>query len=207
VIRALILDWGGVIQRTEDPAPRRALAARLGLSPRELERAVFGSVAWQRASIGEVSADAAWRSIAENLGWPADSIDDLVERFFAGDRLDTRLIALVRHLRAEGVRVGLLSNALPARSADSGAGRWGMEGLFDAQVFSYQVGVLKPHPAAYRAVLDALQVAAGEALFVDDAAENVVAARAEGLHALLFSGTDALLSALRRHGLPVPSGV
>ena len=202
MIRAVIFDWGGVIQRTLERRPRRELAAELGLSTQDLEHAVFDSEMWQRASIGEVDADAAWAAMAGALGWPGHRVDDLVERFFAGDRLDARLISLVRHLRAEGLRVVLLSNALPPRSTGGTAGRWGLDGLFDTQVFSYEVGHLKPHPAMYRAALEATGVAADEALFVDDVEANVQGARAVGLHAVRFVGTDALLGSMRDLGLP-----
>jgi HAD superfamily hydrolase (TIGR01509 family) len=205
-IRATLWDWGGVIQRTEDPAPRRELEAELGLPPGGLERAVFGSRVWELASTGRRGADEAWAAIAAGLGLPPTAIDRFVERFFAGDRIDPSLVALIRHLRAVGIRVGLLSNAPPGRSSGArAAARWGMDDLFDAQVFSYQVGALKPDPRTYRAALQALGVAPDEAVFIDDAPDNVDGARALGIDAILFRGVPALMDALRVRGLPVPS--
>ena len=165
MIRAVILDWGGVIQRTEDPAPRGDLDKALGLPAGGTERAVFQSQVFERAMLGLVSAEACWNTIAAAVGWPLGQVDEFVERFFAGDRLDQALLRLIRWLRSQGLLVGLLSNAPPPRNSLSSAGRWGLEGLFDVQLFSYQVGVLKPDPRTYRHILDALQVAADEALF------------------------------------------
>jgi putative hydrolase of the HAD superfamily len=205
-VRAVVFDWGGVLQRTVDPAHRVALAAALGRTRAALEEAVFGSAVWDAASRGALPADAAWEAIARDLGWPTAHLDEFVERFFAGDRVDGALVRLIEGLRAAGVPVGLLSNAPPPRARGAtGAGRWGMEGLFDVQVFSYEVGVLKPDPAMYARILSALGVPAPEALFIDDAPENIAGARRAGMATHLFSGGEALVAALCRHGLPVPA--
>ena len=201
-IQALIFDWGGVIQRTEDWAPRRALDRELGLAPGGVDQAVFESEAWQLASTGRCTSDEAWSQIAAALGIPEREILPFLERFFAGDRRDARLVALIQALRDRGMPVGLLSNAPPPRLSDhSSAGQWGDASLFDVQVFSYQVGTLKPKPKMYRTIVRALRVPPHEALFVDDAPANVQGARDEGLNAVLFSDTDSLLHSLLHMGI------
>ncbi|OGO05504.1 MAG: hypothetical protein A2Y73_05940 [Chloroflexi bacterium RBG_13_56_8] len=203
-IRAAIFDWGGVIQRTEDYGPRQQLDEELGLPPGGIERAVFDSVFWREASLGACSAAEAWSAIAESVGYPPDRLAQLVERFFAGDRIDDVLLRWIRALGAQGLRTGLLSNA-PGESPPgvSALSRWGMEGLFDAQVFSYQVGALKPDPRMYQAILDALGVSPSEALFVDDSAENVQGALQAGMDAILFVARDVLWREFARRGLPI----
>lgn len=205
-LRAVVFDWGGVIQRTESWEPRLALDRELSLPTGSVERAVFESQVWHAASTGRCDAEQAWRSIAASLGYPIERLDEFVQRFFAGDCIDPALVKLVRWLRERGLRVGLLSNAPPGRSAaQDAAARWGMEGLFDAQVFSYQLGVLKPDARAYMAILQALDVSPAEALFVDDSPANVAGAAAVGMPALRFTGLQPLLEELARQGLPVPA--
>ena len=231
-IRALIFDWGGVLQRTVDPSPRQALERELGLSACGVERAVFENPAWTKASLGLCSAEEAWSTILKELGWPpqqgSDRCNDediaaFVQRFFAGDRLDPRLVAWIRGWRAEGYAVALLSNAVPPlaimtddtgtsrqseqRSDELQPGRWGLPGLFDLQVFSYQLGVLKPDSRAYLAVLAKLDMPAANAVFVDDALPNVLGAREVGLHALHFTGVTPLAADLARLGLSLPSSM
>ncbi|MBC7237569.1 MAG: HAD family phosphatase [Chloroflexi bacterium] len=217
-IRALIFDWGGVIQCTADQLPRQQLARELGLAPETLEQAVFGSEAWAEASRGQRSAEAAWRIILADLGLSEESMAGWIQRFFAGDRLNYRLLEGIRWWRAKGIKVGLLSNALPplpesirrlwAKEPNSEhlpqPACWGLPGFFDAQVFSYQVGVLKPDPRAYEAVLSALDVPAEVALMIDDSADNVMGARRVGMEALCFQNTERLLADLDRLGLPLP---
>lgn len=208
MIRAVIFDWGGVLQRTEDPAPRRELERELGMAEGALERAVFDHPLFEQASLGRVGADEAWLAAARAVGWPEAKIDEFVERFFAGDRIDERLVDLVRWWRIQGLRVGLLSNAPRGRTQGAGvAGRWGLDGVFDAQVFSHQVGAFKPDPRMYRAILAALQVAPQDALFVDDMEANVAGARALGIHAVRFHGYTELLADLEALRLPLPPHV
>ncbi|MBN1402057.1 MAG: HAD family phosphatase [Anaerolineae bacterium] len=204
-IQALIFDWGGVIQRTLDPRPRLALDEELGLPHGTVERAVFSSPVWELACLGKCDADTAWREIVASLRYP--DVVTFIERFFAGDRLDARLLTLIRDLRAQGMPVGLLSNAPPERQADSSlAGRWGQAGVFDVQLFSYQLGVLKPHPDAYRAILDALGAEPEHTLFVDDAQANIQGAWREGMNAIQFRGTPALMRAFKRFGIAARDG-
>jgi FMN phosphatase YigB (HAD superfamily) len=205
MISAVIFDWGGVIQRTASHASRHALDAELGLAPGSVEKAVFDSPIWQEASVGRCSAELAWHTIVTSVGWPAERVDEFVDRFFAGDHVDQVLVEHIRFWRERGLKVGLLSNAPPGRSSGASAsGRWGMDGLFNAQVFSYQVGVLKPDPRMYRAILAALDVPAEQSLFIDDASANVLGALRAGMGAVRFVGVDVLLQHLACLGLPLP---
>jgi putative hydrolase of the HAD superfamily len=200
-VRAVIFDWGGVMQRTIDHAPRQRLDDELGLPRGGVERAVFESDVWEQASIGRCSGDEAWETIAAGLGLPPEDVDEFVRRFFGGDRVDDEMVHLVRRLREQGLAVGLLSNAPPGRTSAGAAARWGMDDLYDVQVFSYEVGALKPDPRTYKTVLAALDVAAHEALFIDDAPANIEGARAVGMDAIHFGGVDALLRELIGRGV------
>jgi putative hydrolase of the HAD superfamily len=108
----------------------------------------------------------------------------LLQRIFAGMRLDPAMFALIDDLRSAGIEVGLLSNS------------WGntyprerIDALLDPVVISGEVGLRKPHAAIFELALDRLDLPAGRVLFIDDAEPNVLGARAAGLQGLLH--TDA----------------
>ena len=61
--------------------------------------------------------------------------------------------------------------------------------------------LVKPDPAIYRLALDRFELTAGEALFVDDRADNIAGARAVGMRAHLFIGAEALRRELIEIGL------
>lgn len=78
---------------------------------------------------------------------------------------------------------------------------WGVENMFDAVVYSWQINSLKPAEANFRAVVAELRVKPSECVFVDDTRKNRVAARAFGMHAIDAGDTDLLRKRLRRLGV------
>jgi 2-haloacid dehalogenase len=61
--------------------------------------------------------------------------------------------------------------------------------------------LVKPDPAIYRLALQRFRLAPGEALFVDDRADNIAAGEAHGFAGHLFDGADALAARLAALGL------
>jgi len=59
----------------------------------------------------------------------------------------------------------------------------------------------KPNPAIYHLALDRFGVAAADAVFIDDRADNVAAANAVGIHGLLFEDAATLRADLARLGV------
>lgn len=73
--------------------------------------------------------------------------------------------------------------------------------IFDEYVLSYEVGSMKPHPQIYREALAKASAEAGECVFIDDIEENIQAAEALGINAILFKPDTDLEKALRTLGL------
>jgi epoxide hydrolase-like predicted phosphatase len=197
MIKALIFDVGGVLVRTEDPIPRQRLAEELGLRLHELYALVFDSETWNQAQLGRISNDDHWQAVGRRLGlaWP-DKVNAFRAAFFAGDRLDRALLALILQLRTR-YKIALLSNA-PANLRRWIANEWDVPAdTFAEIVVSAETGVTKPDPEIYRIALARLGVAPHEAIFVDDQAENVEAAQALGITAVHFTSRQALMIELK----------
>lgn len=193
--RAVIVDFGGVLVRSEDPRPRQDLARELGLSVEALEDLIFASDLSWRAQRGEIPEPAFWRAVGERLGlFDPEAVDRLRARFFAGDRRNEALVAALRRWRGR-VALGLISNAWSGLREV--LRRLGLLDLFDVVVISAEVGLLKPDPRIYRLALEWLQVPPPMAAFVDDLPENVEAARALGLYGIRFQDTEAALRQLQ----------
>jgi putative hydrolase of the HAD superfamily len=112
---------------------------------------------------------------------------------------------LVTSLRAEGVRCYLATNQAEQRGRYM-AENLGYDDLLDGAFWSYELGLAKPEPAYFTAILDRLGLAPGEVLFVDDNPRSVEAAREVGLaaeHWHVDHGLPALHDLLRAHSLPV----
>lgn len=205
MVRAVIFDYGGVLMRTVTHAPRRELGQRLGLSLEDMEEAVFGSPRWDEVQLGRISYIEFWEDAARRLGWDAGSAKGLGDAFWSGDRLDEEFVALIHHLRDEGYRTALLSNA-PSHLRHL-VEELSIADAFDEIVISGCEGVMKPDLAIFELALARLGVRAEEAVFVDDFRVNVAAARRVGLHAARFRGLAPLRKQLRELGVSVPDPI
>ena len=193
--KAVIFDWGGVLMRTHDRSGREAWDRKLGLPQWGVERVVHGSEAWNEAQRGQRSVESYWQAVGEELGIPPDQVPQLRRDFYRGDKLDPGLLDLIRQLRDEGHKVGLMSNNSLHLLKLLDEHR--LDGLFDAVVISAQIGVMKPAPEAFQAILDKLGADASNSVFIDDYARNVDGARAVGMRAIHFRPGMDLRAALQ----------
>lgn len=192
--RAIIVDFGGVLVRTEDPAPREILARELGMTVEDLEALIFASDLSLRAQRGELPEPAFWQAIGERLRiYDAEGIQRLRQRFFAGDRLNEPLVEALRRWRGR-VALGLISNAWSGLREV--LKRLNLLELFEAVVISAEVGLLKPDPRIYQLALERLGLPPESAAFVDDLPENVRAAQELGLYGIHFRDTSEALGRL-----------
>jgi putative hydrolase of the HAD superfamily len=97
--------------------------------------------------------------------------------------------AVVRAVRAAGLRTGLLSNA-------GGCGRPEWPELFDTIVLSGITGVAKPDPEAFRLVAERLGVPVERCVFVDDLRRNVLGAAAAGMTGVHHSSPATTIAEL-----------
>ena len=194
-IRAIFIDLGGVIVRTEYQAPRQHLAERLGMEYEDLVKQVFDDETGRQASLGQLSEDEHWAAVMRKLRLPESETQAVREAFFAGDIVDHTLLDFMRGLRKK-YKVGLISNAW------SGLRPWivsrKFEDAFDAMTISAEVGVMKPDARIFQIALEKLGVSPSESVFLDDFPENVVGARAIGMQAIHFIQPEQALEELRQ---------
>ena len=194
-LRAVFVDFGGVLLRTEDQGPRLRLAERLGVPAGQLERLVFESRSSLQASTGEITEEAHWQSVGDALGISRQETELLTAEFFAGDRLNTDLVEFLRGLRPQ-CRVGLISNAWSGLRDYITRNQFA--DVFDEMVISAEVGLVKPDPRIYRLALERMNVPPEASLFLDDMPANVQAALSIGMHALQFVQPAETLAELKR---------
>jgi epoxide hydrolase-like predicted phosphatase len=193
-IRAVIWDLGGILVRTRDPAPRERLAKRLNMTRQELEGLVFSSESGNRAQLGEIPIERHWEWLRRRLDLPPGSMKEFQEEFWGGDFLDTKLVDNIRSLHKQ-YKTALLSNAFSdLRYMVTGV--WKFSDAFDEMIISSEVGMVKPDPRIYQTVLKRLDVAAPDAVFIDDFAHNVDGARAADMQAIHFLNPHQALADL-----------
>lgn len=191
-IKAIIWDMGGVILRSEDFTPRADLAARLGVTRRVLEDAVFQSPSAIQASLGEITTQSHWQNIAARFGLDEKGLMDFKNDFWHGDQLDEKLVAYIRNLKAN-YRTGLLSNAWSDTRKMLTLQHPCLDAFHEA-IFSAEVNLMKPDPRIYHLILQKLKVLPEEAIFVDDFPENIEGANAFGIHGIQFNSREQAIS-------------
>jgi putative hydrolase of the HAD superfamily len=194
-IRAVVLDIGGVLEVIDDdvfPAPAER---RLGLEPGTIAGGLAGLPG--DAVVGEVTEHEVRAEWQRALGLDDRQVDALVDdfwRWYVGT-LDRELFDWFAGQRPARL-TAILSNSGPgARERER---CHGFEDVTDDIVYSHEVGLAKPDPAAYELVTRRLGIDAGEVLFLDDVEANVVAARALGWHAVLHRDTSSSIAEMER---------
>jgi putative hydrolase of the HAD superfamily len=100
---------------------------------------------------------------------------------------------LLRRLRADGIKIGVLSNTMWPRDVHQQFFvRDGIDGLIDGAVYSSEIDWTKPHPEAFRAAMAAVGADDPAAcVFVGDRPfDDVYGAKRAGLRAVLIANSD-----------------
>jgi glucose-1-phosphatase len=202
-VRFVVFDMDDVLCAYRLDVRLARLAALTGLEAAAIHDAIWNSGFEAAADRGEHDADSYLAGIARLLGRPVARADWLAARAESMAPYPD-VLALVRRVGARAGIAVLSNNGMLLRAAIDGIFPE-LKRLFGPAVyFSAEFGAAKPDPAIYRAVLARHGVAPDEALFVDDLEENVVGARAAGLHAHRFVSAATLAGELIRHGVLAP---
>ena len=197
MIKAVVLDIGGVLMRTEDQSGRRLLETRYHLPADTVAWMVFDSDEAAASTIGLVEARVAWQAVQKKLNLSDEELEDFIELFWSGDVFDQAAFDYLRSLSPDYI-TGILSNAWEG-AREGFVQRYGMiEGqTVDHIMISAEEGVRKPDPEIYRRLRDALGVAYEEILFVDDFIENVEGAAALGIQAIHYQPGMNLINQIK----------
>lgn len=175
---------------------RQALAAATSVPFEELvERR--GPRLWPAFERGELTEEQYWAA------WTEAGIAFDPAAFHATRRAGTRWLPGMAALldRLEGVVERVAASNYPVWIEELAEVH--LRGRIDRVLASHHLGVRKPEPAFYDRLLERVEVAPHEALFVDDREVNVAAAEARGIASHRFTDATALAAWLAHHGLPV----
>lgn len=198
-IRGIIFDFGNVIYRFDLGRCAAALSRQCGLDSEEILRRVFehSGAEWDYMA-GNISSAQFLEEASRLCGFPFE--EEAFVRAFSD--IFTPLegtMDLVRRLKP-AYKLGLISDT----------SEWHFERaiqhcpvfpLFDRVLLSYQERRLKPDRALFESCAEGLGLHPRECVFIDDRAPNTAGARALGMHAITYTGHEALLESLRELGV------
>ena len=200
MIKAIMIDFGGVLVRTEDQTLRRKWELQLNLVEGALSKLMFDSDVSRKALLGLEPESAIWNYIASKLSLnPAESLnpvdlEQLKSDFWKFDSLDHDLVEYLKSLRKKYI-ICILSNAW------TGARRlftetYHLDEMADKIIISSEVGLVKPDIRIYELAATKLNLKPEEIIFIDDFAENIEGARQSGMNAIQFTGPMDLYKTL-----------
>ncbi len=196
--KALLLDFGGVIQKSFFET-RRKLEALLDLPNGALAWCgPFDPAAdepWRRMQAGEISEREYWSRTARETGellgeiWSIQDLCRAHNRLPQATALRLDMLTLIADVKKAGLKFGILSNELELFHGSGWLENMPFAGQVDAVVDATHTNILKPDPRAYRLALQGLGLAARQVLFIDDQQRNVDGGAATGIRSLHFDIT------------------
>jgi 2-haloacid dehalogenase len=108
-------------------------------------------------------------------------------------------VEILAELRECGTPLYALSN-FSAETFPLALRRFDFLGWFRGILISGDIGMLKPEPGIYRALLDRFAIDPQTAIFIDDVAVNAAGADKVGIHGIHFKTASALRAELMRLG-------
>lgn len=198
-VRAVIFDIGRVLIRIDVGRAMKSLAAGRSISPEELWSAIENDPRWKDWQEGRISARDWHLHMKQRFGGSAtfEQFKEAWNQVLHPEPIHSK--ELFQKL-AKNYRLALLSNTDPIHVAYMEQ-QYDFFSYFPARIYSCAVGATKPDPVIYKEALRACRVQAREAVYVDDIAPYVEAARRLGMAGIHFHSPEQLASELQGIGL------
>ncbi|MEU6003292.1 HAD family phosphatase [Streptomyces sp. NPDC047197] len=195
--RAVLTDFGGVLT-TSVLDSFRSYSARVSDDPLLIERLfredTEASALLVEHECGRMSEAEFERGIAGRLREKGVEVEPvgLVAAIGAGMRPDEAMLAALRGLRARGIPVAIVSNAL----GDDCYQGYDLDALADVVVISSDIGSRKPGRRIYQTACDRLGVEPSACVMIDDLEHNLSGAARLGIRGLHHLNSNETTHAL-----------
>ena len=194
-VRAVIFDWGGTLTRWHDVdfhAESLALAQAVVNADHEIDVSqarlhAANQAIWGRSRDHQQSSTVADLFAEAGLDHDPELLTAYYEFWEPHTLTDPEVAPLWETLRADGIKVGVLSNTIWPRAWHEGFfARDGVAHLIDGDVYTSEIPWTKPSPHAFRAAMDAVGVDdAAACVYVGDRLfDDVWGAHHAGLRAI-----------------------
>jgi HAD superfamily hydrolase (TIGR01509 family) len=196
--QAVVFDWGNVLATDDRSVVVEFMCTTFHLSASEFEAVNLEKRKAMQAGMSDVQF---WTDYAtrKGIGLPSDWPQSYTGVLIKSIGVNAEMFALVNELKAQNIRVGILSNINDKYIKL--IRDFGFYEPFDPCLLSAEIGVEKPNPEAYEILLDAIDLPAEEIVFVDDKAENIEAAKLKKIDAILFESPDQVREEFSKRGL------
>ena len=185
MIRAVLLDFGGVLAEEGFREGLKAIAKGKGLNPGDFYE-ISSDLVYQTGYItGGCDEHSYWNTVRQETGVKGtdqEFREEILKRF----KLRPKMTAVVEKIKSSGLIVAILSDQ--TNWLDELDRRTPFHHRFDYVFNSYHLKKTKRDPSIFKETASLLGVRPKEVLFVDDNIGNVRRAASQGLRAIHFKG-------------------
>jgi HAD superfamily hydrolase (TIGR01509 family) len=189
MIKAMIVDMFGVLLRVSSPLSKR-IEARYHV-PADEFFADFKEIMKVLRKGGIDDSWQLWKPLLNKFNINLTK-DDFFEFWFSDEKLDQELVELIKNLKSKGIKVFILSKSFRERTEYHQKHNPELFNLIDKAYFSWQNGIEKPDPEAWRQILKGNSLEAEDCLYFDDNENNILVAKSLGIVAQVYQGIDTV---------------
>lgn len=196
--RVIVFDFGGVIAQANTVQMTDFLTKTFGIDKEELSNALRSMQCFVTSGGSEQQF---WQQYAfsKEIVLPSDWFKQFGAVIKRSITEIPETVAFVRSLQNEGYQTSMLSDVTQYQAEI--IRKMGYYDLFNPVLLSFETGVKKPNPEAFKILLQKLQLPAYCVVFIDDRNENVEAAKKQGIDAILFINPTQLKEELEKRGI------
>jgi putative hydrolase of the HAD superfamily len=192
-LRAVFFDFGGVLAEEGFRQALIDIAGEAGRDPAEIVPAAY-EMAWTtRFVVGGCDEAGFWQAFRKATGITADDAH-LTEVVLSRFVPRPYMFALADAVRGLGLKTAILSDQTEWLARLDA--KHDVFSHFDQVFNSYHHGTSKREAAFFELALAAMDVTAGESLFIDDAAHNTELAARLGFKTLLYRDRESFFAEL-----------
>lgn len=198
--KAVVFDFGGVIETTPDGNPLKKVADVIGISIDDFHKEYF-----KHNHLSNVNGLPWEETVADITSQLTDSEDKIEQSrqiildHIASRKINQELVDFFQILRQQGHKVAIFSNNT-ARLRQQLIDEKILD-LVDEAVISAEIGFQKPSKEAFDILFQKLSLQPEEVIFIDDAPKSLETAGEIGYTPILFEGNDRLKKDLKALGI------
>ena len=192
MIKAVLFDLGGVVFKGKTMKFIRDGEKLLGAKAKEGNECCFD----RKLHLGTSSLRPAFERVFGKKMFDHEFIP-LIRAWLANWQMDEEMLEFAKKL-GKRYAIAILSNSEMSFEEKYGDA---LQKVFPVILYSHRERMVKPDKAFFELALKKLGVSAEEAIMVDDAQENINAAKAIGMHAVFFRNPEGLKKQLELYGV------
>lgn len=199
MIKTIIFDIGGVITKSDFKKIYSDFALRIGISPEFVIN--YHKEKVEDLLLGNITLEDFWKDMKEAGGNPDLNYEAIwIEEALKNRKVNNELLEIIRKLRSN-YSVGTLTNLTPSRFIVDE--KLDLYSHFDYAILSCKEHIKKPDSRFYHLALTKASAQPGEAIFVDDKEEHIIAAQQIGIKTItyIYSDNSKFVDDLNRIGI------